>query len=80
MTNRPEAAIWIDIPEDCHISGEFTGDRDIQIAFGGSNDSVGVVFERLALERFAQLVNELLAVPLPDDLKVDLPKLQAPGI
>jgi hypothetical protein len=63
-TNRPEAAVWLDIPGNCPISGEFTGDDDLHIVFGGLKDGVEVLFERPALERFVQLATELLALPI----------------
>jgi hypothetical protein len=78
--NPPEKTVWLDIPEDCRIRGEFTGDLDIHIVFGSSSDGVEMLFERLALERFVHLANELLAVPLPDDPKADLPILTAPAL
>lgn len=78
MTTPPQASIWLDIPDDCHIQGEFTGDRDITITFGtfGQGQQT-VLFEREALQRFVKLANELLAAPLPADRKVDLPVLVA---
>lgn len=78
-TNKPEAAVWLDIPADCRMTGEFTGDFDLHVVFGDIKDGVEVMFERPALERFVTLANELLAVPLPDDAKADLPTLHAPS-
>lgn len=78
IPNPPEKSVWLDIPEDCRMSGEFTGDRDIHLTFGNPSDGVDVLFERLALERFVQLANELLALPIPDDPKADLPRLHTP--
>lgn len=40
---------------------------------------MNVLFERPALERFVQLVNELLAVLIPDDSKADMPMIHAPA-
>jgi hypothetical protein len=79
-TNVPEKAVWLDISGDCQISGEFTGDYDVHVMFGDRQDGVEVLFERLALERFVQLANELLALPLPDDPTDDLPRLHAPAV
>jgi hypothetical protein len=78
MTTPPQAAIWLDIPNDCHVQGEFTGGRDIQITFGqfGQNQHT-LLFEREALQRFVKLANDLLAVPLPADRKAELPVLVA---
>lgn len=78
-TNRPEASVWLDIPDDCRMTGEFTGDYDLHIVFGDLKDGVEMLFERPALERFVKLANELLAVPVPDDPRADLPKLTAPA-
>lgn len=79
MRNPPQASVWLDVPEGCYIQGEFTGDRDIQITFGefGNATQQNVLFEREALERFVKLASELLAVPLPEDRKADLPVLVA---
>jgi hypothetical protein len=30
MTNPPRASIWLDIPEDCQMRAEFTGEHDMQ--------------------------------------------------
>jgi hypothetical protein len=78
MSNPPQVSVWLDVPDDCRMQGEFTGDRDIHIIFGqfGSGQQ-NVLFEREALERFVTLANELLAMPLPDDRKADLPVLVA---
>jgi hypothetical protein len=63
----------------CHMCGEFTGDFDIHVMFGDPRDGVNVLFKRRALERFVQLAHELLAIPMPDDPRIDLPKLYAPA-
>ena len=78
--NKPEAAVWLDIPEDCRMSAEFTGDHDLHIVFGDRNDGVEMLFERPALERFVALATELLALPIPDDPREDMPKLYAPPV
>lgn len=75
--NQPEAAGWLDIPEDCRISGELTG--DLPIEFGDIKDGIEMMFERPALERFAAIVTELLAPPIPVDPRKDLPRLHTPG-
>lgn len=78
MNNPPEASIWLDIPEDCRIQGEFTGDRDIHITFGKFGQSQqNMLFEREALERFVKLASELLAAELPADYKAATPVLVA---
>jgi hypothetical protein len=76
MSNPPEVSLWLDVPENCQIQGEFTGDRDILVTFGEfGNGQQNVLFEREALERFVKLASELLAVMLPDDPKAELPVL-----
>jgi hypothetical protein len=77
IANSPGKAVWLDIPGDCHISGEFTGDHDIHVMFGGPRDGVDLLFKRIALERFVHLVNELLTQPIPDDPATDLPKFRS---
>ena len=80
IPNKPEAAVWLDIPEDCRISGEFTADHEVHIVFGDRKDGVEMLFERPALERFVQLATELLAQPTPAGSRVDLPRLHAPAV
>lgn len=75
MNNPPQVSVWLDVPGDCRIQGEFTGDRDIHITFGEFGSQQYLLFEREALQRFAKLANDLLAVPLPEDHKADLPVL-----
>lgn len=75
MTGQPHASLWLDIPDDCRIQGEFTGDRDIQITLGEPDSQQYLLFEREALERFVKLAAELLAVSLPEDHKAELPVL-----
>ncbi len=75
--NSPQVSVFLDIPEGCRMQGAFTGDLDIQIRFGDPNDGAHVLFEREALERFVGLANTLLAVPVPEDRKAELPVLTA---
>ncbi|MFC4856859.1 hypothetical protein [Actinophytocola glycyrrhizae] len=79
-TSRPGAAVWLDIPEDCRMSGEFTGDHDLHIVFGDVKDGVEMLFERPALERFVKLATELLTLPIPVDPGEDLPRLRVPAV
>jgi hypothetical protein len=78
MTNKPEAAVWLEIPEDCRISGRFNSHDVVHIVFGDLKDGVEMMIERLALERFVVLANELLAEPVPVDSNGDSPQLHAP--
>jgi hypothetical protein len=73
MSNAPRASIWLEVPGDCHMEGSFTGDRDIQVTFGHFGSQQNLLFEREVLERFVKLAGELLAVPMPDDPKAELP-------
>lgn len=77
MKTPPQVSVWLDIPDDCRMQAAFTGDRDIHITFGEPTEGQNLLFEREALERFVKLANGLLAVPLPDDFKADLPVLVA---
>lgn len=79
MNNPPQVSVWLDVPDDCRMQGEFTGDRDIQIQFGGLHDGAHLLFEREALERFVTLATDLLAVPLPENWKAELPVLVSPA-
>jgi hypothetical protein len=79
MSHQPHASIWLDVPEDCRMQAEFTGDRDIHLTFGEYGNQQNLLFERDALERFVSLANELLAVPLPEDYKAPLPVLVSPA-
>lgn len=51
IPDRPEASVWLDIPDTCRMRGEFSGDLDIMIMFGDPDDGVNVLFKRPALER-----------------------------
>ena len=31
IADRPKASAWLDIPDTCHMRGEFTADLDIQV-------------------------------------------------
>ena len=77
MTSKPGAAVWLDIPEDCRVSGEFTADHDAHIVFGDLRDGVEMHIERPALKRFIQVATELLAQPIPVDASEDRPGLHA---
>jgi hypothetical protein len=78
MTTPPQASIWLDIPNDCHIQSEFNGERDIQITLGQFGEvQQTLLFEREALKRFVKLATDILAVPLPEDRMADLPVLVA---
>jgi hypothetical protein len=75
MNNPPQVSVWLDVPDGCRMQGEFTGDRDIHITLGQFGSQQNLLFERAALERFAKLANELLALPLPDNPRAALPVL-----
>lgn len=76
-SHKPGAAVWLDIPEDCRVSGEFTADYDLHIVFGDLRDGVEMQIQRPALERFVQVATELLAQPIPVDASEDRPGLHA---
>ena len=76
---RPRSSVMVEIP-DCRMHGSITMDREILFVLGWPKEDALLVFKRPALDRFVRLANELLAVPLPDGPKVDLPILTAPGV
>jgi hypothetical protein len=68
------------VPDSCRMYGGFTEDRDVCIVFGNAMTEPSVVFERYALERFARLAHELLAVPIYEEQKPEsLPVLVSPS-
>ncbi|GAB3446321.1 hypothetical protein [Actinophytocola sediminis] len=77
-TDLPDRSVWLMIPENCRVSGGFTNNRDIRVVFGDPADETTVVFERFALERFARLAHELLAVPAYDEDPAHLPVIVSP--
>jgi hypothetical protein len=74
----PSKSVWLEIPDACGMRGEVTSDLDFEFMFGGRNDGVELVFTRTALERFVTLANELLAAPISDDPRSELPRSEAP--
>lgn len=68
MSNPPEAALWLNIPDDCWMRAEFeVGDHDlpdIHVLLGSDSDDKHLMFERTALERFVELAQRMLAVPV----------------
>jgi hypothetical protein len=66
------------VPDDCRMYGGFTDDRDICIVLGNLANDPSVVFERFALERFARLAHELLAMRV-DEEEPGLPVLVTAG-
>jgi hypothetical protein len=59
--------LWLDIPKDCRIRGEFAPGRsgvpDIYLYLAGEGEDTSLHFERAALERFVELAQHLLAAP-----------------
>jgi hypothetical protein len=68
MSNPPELSLWLSVPDDCSMRAGFdVGDHHrpvIHIKVGGVDDDVHLQFERQALERFVQLAQRTLAVPV----------------
>jgi hypothetical protein len=79
MNNCPVASIWLDVPEDCRIACQFTGDGDVQFTLGEWHEGQVVLFERPALERFVQLATALLEKPTPIDSKAPSVVLESPA-
>lgn len=76
MNNPPRASLWLDVPDDCHMTAEFTGDGDIQVVLGAqAAEQQNLLFEPLALQRFVELATRMLTLPEPDDPKTDRPRL-----
>jgi len=75
VNNSPQVSVWLDVPDNCRIQGEFPGARDIPITFGEFGSTQNLLFEREALERFVKMASNLLAAPLPEDRKAELPVL-----
>ncbi|MFC4859211.1 hypothetical protein [Actinophytocola glycyrrhizae] len=69
--------MWLDIPEDCRVSGEITADYDAHIVFGGLRDGVEMQIQRPALERFVQVATELLARQIPANVSEGRHRLHA---
>jgi hypothetical protein len=71
VNNPPTVALWLNIPEDCQMRGDFEPsseiEPDIRVVLGDSADDTQLLFEREALERFVKLGQELLAVPRSAD-------------
>ncbi len=71
VSNPPQAALWLTIPDNCWMRSEFevgNGDLpDIKVILGSDSDDTQLVFERKALERFVALAQQMLAVPVTPD-------------
>lgn len=74
LSNPPEAALWLSIPDSCRMRGEFeVGDHalpDVHFLLGNNGDDKHLLFEREALERFVTLAQRMLAVPVCPDSSV----------
>jgi hypothetical protein len=79
MTNPPHVALWLDVLNDCRMTGYFEGDDDFCFAIGEPNDEVNLRFEPSALTRFVELATHMLAVPEPKDPKDSRPILVSPA-
>jgi hypothetical protein len=69
MSYSPELSLWLTVPDDCLMRAGFdVGDHKrpiIHIKVGGAGDDVNLQFDREALERFVQLAQRTLTVPVP---------------
>lgn len=61
-SSAPDTSVKVTVPEYCRMRGVFTSEQNIQITVGKNADGVTLRFDRLALEQFADLALELLAV------------------
>ena len=80
LSNPPRAALWLNVPGNCRMRSEFEiGDcdlPDIKFILGSDGDDTQLVFERAALERFVQLSQWMLAVPVAPDSPIPPTSLQ----
>lgn len=71
LSNPPEAALWLRIPDSCRMRSEFeVGDHalpDIHILLGSDGDDKHLLFERQALERLVTLAQRMLVIPVTPD-------------
>jgi hypothetical protein len=66
MSNSPQVALWLTIPDTCKLVGEFEpGDEapDIHFTVGSNGEDKHLMFERVSLERFVELASRMLSVP-----------------
>lgn len=68
---RAGVALWLTVPDDCRMRGEFEA-RDqelpnIHIILGSNRDDQNLLFEREALMRFVELAERLLAIPVSSE-------------
>jgi hypothetical protein len=80
MSNPPNVMAWLEIPDDCRFTVEYTGDGDLHFMIGTRHDGVDLLFEPEALLRFVALATEALAQPEPASPKVDRPRLASPVV
>jgi hypothetical protein len=76
LSNPPQVALWLTVPNHCRMVGGFeVGDNSphIEFFFGTERDGSHVLFERRALERFVELAQRALAVPLSSDKQAPPP-------
>lgn len=68
LSDSPEAALWLTVPDNCWMRGEFEVGHhvlpDIHILLGSDRHDKHLLFEREALERFVTLAQRMLAVPV----------------
>ena len=71
MSNPPEVALWLTVPNDCRMCAEFeNGDLefpDIHIILGSNQQDQNLLFEREALTRFVELAQRILAIPVANE-------------
>ena len=79
MRNPPEVQVWLDVPEDCRMSAQLTGDGDAQFTFGDGPFGQVMLLELSALVRLMELGHALLAKPEPADRR-DRPALESPAV
>jgi len=77
MNNPPVVTVYLDVPADCRMAALLDFEDALHFTLGTSQDQQNIVFERQALERFAQLAHDALAMRVPADRKSDWPTVVA---
>jgi len=70
LSMPPEVALWMSVHENCRMRAEFElGDCDapnVHFIMGSDSDDKHLKFERVALERFTELAQRILAIPFEE--------------
>jgi hypothetical protein len=80
MAHSARVLVALEIYKNCEIRATplfaQAGHEELMFTLTGPyHDDVNIMFERPVLERFLQLAREALELPVPQDARVDPPKL-----